>query len=128
MKSSVSVSKKSEKKSRQTLDLEIPKIWVSVSVSNLRPRKKKSRYRSREWKPSLADLWSRSAIDVVNANAEYNLDTNHDLHAKILNECIDDLEDREVIRNFYLAHRDDADFVDETFVDGLVQGRFSFLK
>ena len=50
MKSSVSVSKKSEKKSRQTLDLEIPKLWVSVSVSNLRPRKKKSRYRSQ-------DLW-----------------------------------------------------------------------
>ena len=71
---------------------------------------------------------SRSAIDVVNANAEYNLDTNHELHAKILIECIDDLEDREVIRNFYLAHRDDADFVDETFVDGLVQGRVSFLK
>ena len=71
---------------------------------------------------------SRSAIDVVNANAEDNLDTNHELHAKILIECIDDLEDREVIRNFYLAHRDDADFDDETFVDDLVQGRFSFLK
>ena len=69
---------------------------------------------------------SGSAIDVVNANAEYNLDTNHELHAKILIECIDDLEDCEVIRNFYLAHRDDADFDDETFVDDLVQGRFSF--
>ena len=55
---------------------------------------------------------SRSAIDVVNANAEYNLDTNHKLHAKILIECIDDLEDREVIRNFYLAQRDDADLID----------------
>ena len=63
---------------------------------------------------------SRSAIDVVNANAEDNLDTNHELNAKILMECIDNLEDCEVIRNFYLAHRDDADFDDETFVDYLV--------
>ena len=71
---------------------------------------------------------SRSGIDVVNANAEYNLDTNHELHAKILIECIDDLEDREVIRNFYLAHRGDADFVDETFGDGLFKDGFPSLN
>ena len=58
MKVLVSVSKKPGKKSHQSLDLEIPKFRVSVSVSYLRLRKSKSRYWSRESKPSLADQCS----------------------------------------------------------------------
>ena len=48
-------SQKKQKNSLQNLNLQIIKFSVLVSVSYLRLRKSKSRYRSRECKPSLAN-------------------------------------------------------------------------
>ena len=68
-----------------------------------------------------------ASIKVLKESMVDRLDRNFELQIEILIECEEDIESRELIRDYYVKTKDHAEFSEEKFVEDILHKRFTFL-
>ena len=68
-----------------------------------------------------------ASIKVLKESVVDRLGTNFELQIEILIECEEDIESRELIRDYYVKAKGHAEFCEEKFIEDILHKTFTFL-